>query len=563
MPRRRHGPIARALACLAFAYLVAALLASPARALAAPSEPASASRARTAANDDGDTARVRRDFSASGFSIPTAGRLDPYGPRPPDAPRLSLDEILRYAAKNPAVEAATDQIRALETHVKKAKLGWLPVIEMRMGLSPGVHIVCDDIAVTTAGGDPLEFQWCRPGADPDLDVQTVRGYFQQLGQAGVRFSMDIDAVFPVTTFGKRWAAKEIAKHAVALGKLRRAQVLAETALYVQRAHTTLLLARETLRILDEAKKVAGRARARIDRDLGDPDAFDSDLSETNPDRDPDDRTRIALAEIDLETKVRSARKAEALALAALWALAGEAAPRGFDIAEDRLEPWEVPGGIVELAAYKARALANRPEAKMAVAAVKLRKAQQKLARRNFLPDLGVVVGFGLARSNAVDPAMNELYYQDRFNYSRLTAALALRWKWDFHNRAFDLQRADAELAMARHQRKAAELLLGREVEEAYYDLLEAGHVRAQVTKAADLAWKLVVSQEQRDSVGGGDAKDLVRALKDWFEWRFKATQAVLSYNVALARLSRAVGEPVAAPPGKAGRRSGDGPVHSR
>ena len=487
------------------------------------------------------------DFSGSGFDLPPAARTDPYGPRRDDVPRLSLAEILDLAARNPAVEAAEAQVRALTTQVRKAKFGWLPILEMRMTLSPGVNIVCDDVAVTTANGQPLDFQWCRPGTDPDLDVQTIEGYFRQLGRAGVRFSMDVDGVFPVTTFGKRWAAKEIAEHGVALAKLRRAQVLAETALLVQQAHTTLLLARETIRILEEAKKVADRAEARVRADLGDPEAFDSDLSETNPDRDPDDRYRVALAQLDLEAKIRQARKIEALALAALWALAGEAAPKGFDIAEERLVPWELPEGLAPLETYKERALANRPEAKMAAAAVRLRKAQQKLARRNFLPDLAVVVGFGLARSSAVDPAMSQLYYRDVYNYSRLTAALALRWKWDFHNRAFDLQRADAELSMARHQRKAAALLLGREVEQAYYDLVEAGHLRARHAEAADLAWKLVVSQEQRDSVGGGNAKDLVRALKDWFDRRFKATQATLDYNLALARLSRAVGEPVARP----------------
>lgn len=487
------------------------------------------------------------DFTASGFDLPTAAPDDPYGPRPDGVARLSLSQILELAARNPAVEAAAAQVRALETHVKKAKFGWLPVLETRLALSPGVNIVCDDVAVTTQGGEPLDFQWCRPGTDPDLDVQTIEGYFRQLGQAGVRFSMDIDAVFPVTTFGKRWAAKEIAEHGVALGKLRRAQILAETALYVQRAHTTLLFARETIRILDEAKKVADRAKARVEADLGDPEAFDSDLSETNPERDPDDRFRVELARLDLETKIREARKVEALALAALWALAGEAAPRGFDIAEDRLVPWRLPEGIADLESYKQRALANRPEAKMASAAVRLRKAQQKLARRNFLPDLAVVVGFGLARSNAVDTDMSQLYYRDTFNYSRLTAALALRWKWDFHNRAFDLQRADAELSMARHQRDAAHLLLAQEVERAYYELLEAGYARAQYQQAADLAWKLVVSQEQRDSVGGGNAKDLVRALEKWFDWRYKAAKATLEFNAALSRLSRTVGEPVAEP----------------
>ena len=86
------------------------------------------------------------------------------------------------------------------------------------------------------------------------------------------------------------------------------------------------------------------------------------------------------------------------------------------------------------------------------------------------------------------------------------------------------------------------------MEQAYLDLQEAGYKREQYARATDLAWKLVVSQEQRDLVGGGSSKDLLKALKDWYDWRFKHAEATLSFNVALARLSRAVGTALVAPP---------------
>ena len=109
----------------------------------------------------------------------------------------------------------------------------------------------------------------------------------------------------------------------------------------------------------------------------------------------------------------------------------------------------IEGGIKRLPDYKKMATVHRPEARMASAAVKAREYQEKLARANFLPDLGIVVSAGVARSTSADMEMSTLYYQDGFNYSRFTAALALRWRWDFHLKAFDLQAGARDQARRR------------------------------------------------------------------------------------------------------------------
>ena len=489
---------------------------------------------------------------SSAFAIPEGSKQDPYGPRPRHVPHLTQAQILRFALDNPAIEAAEQRVEAMRAQVRKANFAWVPLIETRMMLMPGVNIECDDVQLLRAEPDAMgqrefDFQYCRPGGDEDLDVQSLSDYLSQLNTAGIRFTFDVDVLFPLSTFGKGLAVREMAKTGVALAKLGREQIRAETTLRVLQAHATLLLARETMTILREAKQVVDQAVDRISSDLGDPDDFAADLSEGSLERDPDDLIRARLADVTVETSMREARKIEALALAALWALAGEAAPPGFDIQETRLERYPVEGGLQSMQYYKDLARRNRPEAKLATGMVHLRKAQQKLARRNFLPDLGFVLGVDVGRSTAVDTDMQRLYYRDRFNYGGITAALALRWRWDFHNKAFDLQIATAEFRQAELQRQAALLLLGRDVEEAYQTLVEARHNFEQYRLATDLSWRLVVSQEQRDTIGGGNAQDLIRALKDWYEWRFKAAEAVQAYNVALAKLSRAVGTSLLAP----------------
>lgn len=504
----------------------------------------------------------------SAFSLPVADRLDPYGPRPPGVPRLSREQVLRYALENPLVHAGDEKIAAMRAQLRKAQWAWLPIIDTVSTLSPGANIACDDLQVsqvTSATGEPLsaanyqdfQFQWCRSAEDPDLDLSTVQGYFQQLGRAGVRVAFDATAVFPIFTFGKIRNTKRLARAGVALAKLEKLQVQQETIKLVLQAHTTLLLARESQVILRDAKEVVDKALTRVEADLGGggADDWDADADVANPDRDPNDLIRVQLAQVEVEQLMREALRAEALALSALWALAGKAAPEGFDVVEDRLDPFEIEGGRLALKDYKRVAIRERPEAHMARAAVEARQAQEKLARSAFLPDLGLAVGVGFAFSNAVDREMNQLYYQDRFNYSRVTAALAMRWRWDFHNRAFDLQKARADLRAQEYQREAAELLLGQDVTQAYQDVVEAEHRIGLAERATELNWQLVISFEQRDMVGSGDTDQLLRALKDWYKKRFEEAEAIHAHNEAVARLARATGTPLVAP---ARRASGSG-----
>ena len=84
-------------------------------------------------------------------------------------------------------------------------------------------------------------------------------------------------------------------------------------------------------------------------------------------------------------------------------------------------------------------------------------------------------------------------------------------------------------------------MLGRDVEEAYGDLTEARHSIGINEERVDLAWKLVVSGQQKDTVGAGNAGDLLRHLKRWYELRFEHARAIQAHNEALAKLSRAVG----------------------
>ncbi len=477
--------------------------------------------------------------------MPAARKLDPYGPRPEGIVKLTRAQIVRYALENPLVKAAEQQVEAVHADVLKARFAWVPIITTSAGLSPGANIQCDDVNfVSPTPAAPQTFQYCRPINNGSADIQTIKGYFGQIKDAGVQIRLRADMVVPLYTFGKIKNARAMAKAGEAMAKLGVEQARQETVLRVHQAHATLLLARESMRILREGREVLLQAKDEVVEDLGGDD-FDADLTRVDSTRDPDDLIRVELKETEVELRMFEARKVEALALGALWALCGDAAPPGFDVAEQHLGADLTTGTLEDLGHYKQLAKRNRPEAKMADAYVQVRKASEKLARAYFLPDLALLVGASYASSNAADKGMTALYYVDNYNFSRITAALALNWNWDFHNRAFDLKKARAELRKSEFQRDAAVRLLELDVEKAYQDFVEAKHKVELARKASEKNWQLIVSQQQKDTVGGGASKDLLRALAEWFEWRFRYFEALQTQNVALAALSRAVGMPLA------------------
>lgn len=529
--------------------LATSLLLHPAPLRAAPAPAPAATASPGSADTSARTGPKSKPPSADQpFNLPVAARTDAYGPRPPDIPKLTREQIVEYGLQNPLVQAADAQIEQLEATLLRARFSWVPVIKTTTALAPGVRTRCDDLSLDARNADgvyePIDFQFCRP-AD-DIDIDTVRGYFDQIRQAGISLRFNADFVVPLYTFGKIKNGKAMAQAGVALARLAKERARQETVLRVYQAHTALLLARESIAILDEAWTIVQEAKAQIMKDLGE--GEDADPDATNPDRDPADLPRVELGELTLTEKVLEARKIEAVALATLWTIAGEAAPRGFDVAETDLVADALDGGLQELPFYRDLGIQQRPEAKMAAGLVELRKAGEKFARSQFLPDFGLAVSIQLAYSNAADRDMRALYYFDRFNYTRVLAAFALSWNLDFHNGYFGLKKARAERREAEHQREAARLLLGLEVEKAYRDVQQAEQSVKLTAQASKKAKQLVVDQQVKQTVGGGNFTELERALVRWAEWRFKHFEAIHAHNVALAGLSRAVGAPLQAAP---------------
>ena len=80
-------------------------------------------------------------------------------------------------------------------------------------------------------------------------------------------------------------------------------------------------------------------------------------------------------------------------------------------------------------------------------------------------------------------------------------------------------------------------------------MLEAEQAVHLTASAIHKAKQLVIDQQLKQTVGGGNFTDLERALTRWAEWRFKHFESIHAQNVALASLSRTVGVSLQDPAG--------------
>lgn len=460
---------------------------------------------------------------------------NPMGPRPASIPRLTLAQLLPMAAQNPRQDLAKAKIAQMQALLNTVRYAWLPSLKVQATLSPGLNIACDDIPLATK--DPnqqLTFQYCRARSDAGLDLNRVGDYLKDIKNAGIAVRVQGDLLIPISTLGKGLALREAARAGVALAGLDALRVSQEHTLQAQQAYLALQLTQDSLVILQEAWSILKNHHARV---------------KSNSKSSPQDLPRIELAQLEVVTRTQELYRLQANARSALWALAGDAAPSNFGITSTPLSLWTLDDGLQTREYYYQTAILNRPEALMAQSQIRLRHAQERFAKRQFLPDLGIMVGFRMGYANKAD-VPRERYYDNRANFSALWAGLGVRWEFVPSVRIFGLHRARAQTDAAYAQRDAAMRWVKLEVDRSLDELTSAQKTVKLTEMAIARARRLIAAQEAQATIGEADFEKLSRTLERWAKLEFERLAAISRHNQAMAKLSRAVGKPLGGPAGE-------------
>lgn len=418
-----------------------------------------------------------------------------------DRTPLSLEDCLKLSRKNhPAIIAAKHKLHALKKQLDEAR--WKPFfnIGMKTLLAP----------MSRMEGNA---------------IYSPQGEFDISKDMGIWIRIELNAGFPIFTFGKIKSYWRMAEEGVKVGKMELQKQINEIEYEVRRAYFTVEFARQMISLLSEGKDYLDEAKKRIKQDL-DEERGEATLSDLL-------KVKAYLAQV--EAQIIQLKSLEKTALTGLEFLTGI---RGADIPSNIIKMER--GQLRSLPYYINEAMKNRPEFFMLESAIKVGKANIKLQRSHFLPDFVLVGNYTFAYANKVENQKTP-FARDPYNTNSGGVALIVSYPFDFLPGYYKLDQAKARLYELKAQKKAA--LGGIMVEiEKIYNEASSLHERIKVLKKGKKSAKgWIVATHQSYTAGLCELKDFTDSLTTYFTISAEYYKTIYDYNISLSSLRKAVG----------------------
>lgn len=340
--------------------------------------------------------------------------------------------------------------------------------------------------------------------------------------------VQLDLLQPVFTFGKLSNTKKAARHGVQAERSGLEGKQQQTLLRIRELYWSLLLAQETLVVIEEAQSEIEKADDKIEEKL---DAGSEDVSQT-------DQFKLQIFEYEINKRHRNTADDLALAEAELRMLTGIPDDTGIELATEYLDAVRVP--IEEFEVYMDMAFKNRPELAQLQSGLVARQALVEVAKSDYYPQIfiGGQVKYNFAKDRF--DSSNPFVY-NRTNFFRPGIVLGMNMNLNFMQTRDKVRLQQAEYdALSGKQ----ELLRGRielEVAEAYLALKRAQKNMQESRRALRAGENWLRSATMTFDIGVGEVKELIDAFKAKSQMQAEHLQNIYKFNTALARLSKAVG----------------------
>jgi outer membrane protein TolC len=423
-----------------------------------------------------------------------------------DAPqRYDLAACIREALRNgPDLGTAAADLAAARAHLSEASAGRFGEAEYRQYVG----------IVNEAKGNVL----FSPNNKNDV--------FEGLGPFT---KIDVDLAIPVWTFGKLDAALRAAQDGLeseaAHGEARRAEVV----LNVKQLYYSLLLSRQLSAILHDMLDTLGKAVKKTQERL---DAGSTSVTELDLLKLKAGRARFAKSVVQVDGSIDLTRSALARAI-------GLASEHNFDIADQRLQPADA--SLASLDVYLQEGPPRRPETKQLTTGISAQTAKVDLEEAAYYPNLFVATGFQYAIAGNRTEQTNPFVYDD-FNYIRPVFVLGVQWDLNIFKTGAKVDEARANLQRLQAQQRDAASGLQLEIRRAYSEVAQARDTMQATEEGRKAGRAMLVLTVANFDLGIGEANELFTGLGTYTEASTDYLRAVHDYNVAVATLSKAVGE---------------------
>ncbi len=423
--------------------------------------------------------------------------------RPPPGPYTLETSVRTALERNPVRRALEYDVAGARMDLRRANIH-RSIPRLSVQLQTGL--------VPEARGDVL--------SSPDLQTD--------LDGLGPFAKFKFDIVQPLFTFGQAGSAVRAAERGVDVRTHRMEDVLQDLALETIKAFWSVTAADRAVEVADESRErydeLLSEIRARLEEEDSEVDEIDfleaKSYSFDIVKLQEDSRENRIMAEELFRTLLDLGGEGEI-------SLAEEASPR-FGLAEEALDR-------AVLLSYDVR-----EDLKTAESGLQALGAKIDLEKHQRYPVVFLAAGFRYARAGNRDDQTNPFVLDD-FNYRSLGATIGLSWAPDFLLHGAEIRKASAEYDAAAEKVRVLRHQIRLEVGRAYLEARK-GEVLLEAARESHTAAKtwLRTSMENWD-LGIGDAFRLLRAYQAYFRTLRTEIESEYEYNLALARLSRELG----------------------
>jgi len=338
------------------------------------------------------------------------------------------------------------------------------------------------------------------------------------------WQVGIEGIVPLWTFGKISSIWEAAEANIQVGKHDLKKEKNAIRLEVRRAFFGVLLARDSLLLLRDARGQLQGHLTTLQQEVEGGGGDDIGL------------LKIQMNEAELDARASEAEKGETIALAGLRFFTGSNGE--IDVPDEPLK--RVGHDLQPLARYLEAARLFRPEINMVRAGVIARRAQLRLEEAKYFPDVGVVLAARVVRAAEITDQRNPFAF-DPANYSSYGLGLAMRWKLDFFPQTARIAKAQADLEEMRATERYALGGVAVEVEKAFAEAQDAKRRLDAWSRATQFAKQWLIKVQQGMDLGLFEGEDIVEPAKEYALKKFSEMSATYDYNGAVSQLAVAPG----------------------
>jgi len=410
------------------------------------------------------------------------------------------EAIERATATHPLMDASRENVAVFEAKLMGAELTWAPVLQNR-----GLVTATPARTGTPAGGSTDYGEW------------------------GPFVTFEISGVIPLFTFGKLSLLKEMARHGVDASKAQLQIARSQVELLTVQAFYALEFSTELDGILDEGAKYLRQARDYLEK-LRDADS---------PEYDDADMARLKVFEAEVDSRRLEVKRLRRLSLSGMSKLTGY--PDESFLPAGKLKALEA--SLDELSHYLDLASSHRGELLALGSAVKAQAAKADLDGRWWLPDFFLAGFYNYAKAWVVEDQGSPFAY-DPYNTAGGGAAVGVKLDLDFARQLSTLDESRATERKLSAQAAALKQQVELEVEKAWLEARDARENMDLNLKAFKAARGWVIGKLDLYESGFAELRDLTDALTEFFKRRIGYGQAMMDYNVSLARLAGTCGVPL-------------------